>query len=294
MLNAAEPQQTEGQPSALPLITSTRDFLGSEQRIVDFILGNTDRAPHMTSAQLARASKTSEASVSRFCKKLGFKNYRAFQFSLARDLATQQDDVQITREVSIDDVAQSLANIKNAKVREIESTIDALDEDALRRVVDLFAHAGTVIFAAVGNTTAVALDASIKFGQLGMRSFASTISESATSLALTLKEGDLLVLISNSGRSQRLQRILRAARTGDATVILITGNTASPLARESDIVLRTVNYEALLTTADFTFSKISATLIIEVIYNFLLPLMPGARDAISGYEELIQPDKEME
>lgn len=37
-------------PSALPLITSSRQFLDSEQHIVDFILANTDRAPQMTSA----------------------------------------------------------------------------------------------------------------------------------------------------------------------------------------------------------------------------------------------------
>ena len=76
--------------------------------------------------------------------------------------------------------------------------------------------------------------------------------------------------------------------------MVITGDTDSPLARESDFVLRTINYEALLTTGDFTFSKISATLIIEVIYNFLLPEIPHARDAISRYEELIQADKELE
>ncbi|MDY2777939.1 MAG: MurR/RpiR family transcriptional regulator [Collinsella sp.] len=282
------------QPSALPLITSSRQFLASEQRIIDFILANTDRAPHMTGAQLARASRTSEASVSRFCKNLGFKNYRAFQFSLAHDLASQTEGTQITREVSLDDIGQSLANIKNTKIREIESTIDALDEEVLRRVVDLFAQAGTILFAAVGNTIAVAIDASIKFGQLGLKSIASTITESSTSLALTLHEGDLLVLISNSGKSQRLERVLKAAKTSGATVIIITNDTSSPLARQSDIVLQTVNYEALLTTVDFTFSKIPATLIIEVIYSFLLPQMPDARDAISGYEELIQPDKDME
>lgn len=280
-------------PSALPLIASTRNFLGSEQRIVDFILANTDRAPQMTSAQLARASSTSEASVSRFCKKLGFQNYRSFQFSLARDL-TARDSEQVTREVSLDDFAQSLANIKNAKQREIASTLDALDEDAIRRVVDLFSRAGLIMFAAVGNTNAVAIDAAIKFGQLGIRSVANTITESSTSLALTMRTSDVLVVISNSGKSQRLERITRAAKRGGATVIAICGSTHAPLARLADIVLRTVNYEALLTTVDFTFSKISATLIIEVIYSFLLSVLPGARDAISGYEELIQPDKDVE
>lgn len=280
-------------PSALPLITSSRRFLDSEQRIVDFILANPDRAPQMTSAQLARASSTSEASVSRFCRKLGFKNFRSFQFSLARDLAVQ-DDEQVTREVSLGDFAQSLANIKNAKQLEIASTLDALDEATMRRVVDLFSHADLIMFAAVGNTNAVAIDAAIKFGQLGIRSVANTITESSTSLALTMRENDVLVLISNSGKSQRLERIAHAAKRGGATVILICGNSHAPLARLADIVLRTVNYEALLTTVDFTLSKISATLIIEVIYSFLLSVLPGARDAISGYEELIQPDKEME
>ncbi len=285
---------TEEQPSALTLITSTRSFLDSEKRIVDFILKNPDKAPSMTSAQLAAASSTSEASVSRFCRRLGFSNYRAFQFSLARDLAIQRDGTQITREVTMEDVSQSIANIRHAKVREIESTLENLDEDVLRRVVDLFARAGMVLFAAVGNTNAVAIDAAIKFGQLGLRSFATTITESSTSLALSMREDDILFLISNSGKSKRLERVLHAAKQGGATVILITGDATSPLARMSDVVLRAVNYEALLTTVDFTFSKISATLIIEVIYSFLLTVIPHARDAISNYEELIQPDKEME
>lgn len=285
---------TEEQPSALALITSTRSFLDSEKRIVDFILKNPDKAPSMTSAQLAAASSTSEASVSRFCRRLGFSNYRAFQFSLARDLAIQRDGTQITREVTMEDVSQSIANIRHAKVREIESTLENLDEDVLRRVVDLFARAGMVLFAAVGNTNAVAIDAAIKFGQLGLRSFATTITESSTSLALSMREDDILFLISNSGKSKRLERVLHAAKQGGATVILITGDATSPLARMSDVVLKAVNYEALLTTVDFTFSKISATLIIEVIYSFLLTVIPHARDAISNYEELIQPDKEME
>lgn len=281
-------------PSALTLITSSQSLLESERRIVEFILANTESAPQMTSAQLARASSTSEASVSRFCRRLGFSNFRSFQFSLARDLAARAGDEQVTREVSLDDFEQSIANIKNAKIREIEATLDALDPSVLRKIVELFCKADLVMFAAVGNTNAVAIDAAIKFGQLGIRSVANTITESSTSLALTMREGDILVIISNSGKSQRLERILRAAKHGGATVILICGNTQAPLARLADIVLRTVNYEALLTTVDFTFSKISATLIIEAIYSFLLPQIPGARDAISRYEELIQGDKEVE
>lgn len=281
-------------PSVLPLLTASTSFLSSEQRIIDFILANTELAPQMTSAQLARSSGTSEASISRFCKKLGFKNYRSFQFSLARDLATRSGDERITGEVSLDDFEQSVTNIKNAKQREIATTLDALDVDTIKRVVELFKRAGLIVFAAVGNTNAVAIDASIKFGQLGLSSVATTITESSTALALTMGPNDVLVLISNSGKSKRLERILQGAKQGGATVIFIGGNMSSPLARNSDILLQTFSYEALLTTVDFSFSKISALVIIEAIYSFLLPEIDGARDAISRYEELIQGDKETE
>ena len=51
----------------------------------------------------------------------------------------------------------------------------------------------------MGNTNAVALDATFKFSQLGLRCMASTISETSIGFALTLRPGDVIVLISNSG-----------------------------------------------------------------------------------------------
>ena len=283
----------ESQPSALGLISSKRDFFETEQRIVEFILSNQADAAGMTLAQLARSSSTSEATVSRFCKRLGFGSYRSFQFSLARDVALAHDD-GVTREVSLDDIEQSLRNIQNAKINEIESTIRAIDPATLRSCGDAIRSAGCIQLAAVGNTHAVALDASIKFGQLGLRSATFEVSEAAKAYALTLRPGDVFIAISNSGKSRRLLDTMSAARSAGATCVVITGYPSSPLGSAADLVLQTVNHEALLTTGDFTFSKISAILVVEVLYNFLLPEIDDAREHISTYEELIGEDKDVE
>ena len=177
---------------------------------------------------------------------------------------------------------------------ELNATIDGIDHDTLAAVVHALKHAGVIEFAAVGNTNAVALDATFKFSQLGLRCMASTISETSIGFALTLRPGDVIVLISNSGKSRRLNRMAKAARNCGATVVVISSDSKSPLARLADYTFNTVNHEALLTTGDFAFSKISATMIIEVIYNFLLPEIEDAREHISYYEELIQPDKVVE
>ena len=280
--------------SALSLITSTRTFSDTEQRIVNFILQNRATAPSMTAAQLAHSSGTSEATVSRFCRKLGFGSYRSFQFSLARDLSVQNEKSGLTNEVSLDNVDQSLKNILATKTSEISATVRGIDQETLKAVVNIIASAGVIQIVAVGNTNTVAMDATFKFSQLGLRCVTHEISEIATGFALTLTPQDVMLIISNSGKSRRLNRMARAAHKAGASVVVITGDGDSPLALMADHLFLTVNHEAMLTTGDFAFSKISAILIIEIIYNFLLPTVPDAREHISYYEELIQPDKVIE
>ena len=72
--------------SVVTLLCSGMHFFNAEKRIADCVLEDTAGVAAMTSAELARCSSTSEATVTRFCKKLGFENYRAFQLALARDV----------------------------------------------------------------------------------------------------------------------------------------------------------------------------------------------------------------
>lgn len=283
-----------GELSALSLISSTREFSGTEQRIVDYILDHREEAPTMTAAQLARRSGTSEATISRFCKHLGFDNYRSFQFSLGRDLTLKHNGLDLDGEISLDNVEDSLKSILATKMGELEATLRGIDGACVRNVVKRLADANVIQIAAVGNTNSVALDATFKFSQLGLRCTTHEVNEIAVGFALTMQPKDALLVISNSGRSQRLMRVAQAAKNRDACVIAITGDEQSPLARLASYVLRTVNHEALLTTGDFAFSKISAMAIIETLYYFLLHEIEDGREHISRYEELIQPDKDVE
>lgn len=283
-----------GELSALSLISSTREFSGTEQRIVDYILNHREEAPTMTAAQLARRSGTSEATISRFCKHLGFDNYRSFQFSLGRNLTLKHNGLDLDGEISLDNVEDSLKSILATKMGELEATLRGIDGACVRNVVKRLAGANVIQIAAVGNTNSVALDATFKFSQLGLRCTTHEVNEIAVGFALTMQPKDALLVISNSGRSQRLMRVAQAAKNRGACVIAITGDEQSPLARLASYVLRTVNHEALLTTGDFAFSKISAMAIIETLYYFLLHEVEDGREHISRYEELIQPDKDVE
>ena len=77
--------------SALTPLCSGIRLYSAERRIADCILADVKWAATATSAELARGSGASEATVTRLCHKLGFENFRKFQLALARDVMEQQE-----------------------------------------------------------------------------------------------------------------------------------------------------------------------------------------------------------
>lgn len=277
--------------SALDVLCSDLDLFDAEQRIVQYILDQPRQAASMTSASLAQAAGASEATVSRLIKRLGFSGYRAFQLSLNRDIATSNPPDIAPSEISTSNVQGSLQTILNNKVSELEATAQKLDSDELHATLKLLREASIIQVAAVGNTIPVAMDAAFKFNQLGLRSITSEVSEKASAFSLTLNEHDLLVLISNSGKSRRLMQIAQVARQAHVPIVLLTSEAESPLAALSDHVLIAVNRERLLTTREFQLSRIPLTFIVEVLYYFLYAMLPDPKRQISRHELLMAPDK---
>lgn len=141
--------------SVVTLLCSGMHFFNAEKRIADCVLEDTAGVAAMTSAELAHCSSTSEATVTRFCKKLGFENYRAFQLALARDVMERQP-LEISNEVQLDNIPQSLQNILSNKIDEMSATINGINPENLQRVLELLQNAQLVQIAAVGNTIPVA------------------------------------------------------------------------------------------------------------------------------------------
>lgn len=77
--------------SAVTQLCSGLQLYSAERRIADCILADVKWASVATSAELAKASHSSEATVTRLCHKLGYANYRKFQLELARDVLEQQE-----------------------------------------------------------------------------------------------------------------------------------------------------------------------------------------------------------
>lgn len=253
--------------SALTLLCSGIQLYSAEQRIADCILADVKWAASATSAELARQSQASEATVTRLCHKLGFESYRKFQLALARDVMEQQEAEKSHAAAPPDRMRSILQKFLVNKQEEVRATVQALDADQLRAAL---ACLNAVEVAAASHNLSIALEASVKFGSLGKRCVASAIPEKTRAFAATLTKNDLLLVISGTGRNPALEEVARLARENGAAILLITSDRHSPLAQQADHVLLASNREQRLVVGDHAPSQLSALLVIEVLYYLML------------------------
>ena len=278
--------------SVIGVICSSYDsFFDSEKKIANCIMERKREVVDMTVAELAQASGASDASVSRFCRRCGFKGFHQLKMTLARELS-EESQASVGNVISRRDIGQSLQNILANKTEEIRQTVAMMDPENLDRILDIIQKARMVQLVAVGNTIPVALDAAFKFNQLGIPAATGTILETQTAYAFNLGKKDVIIAISNSGVSRRLIRILEGASGNGVTVISITNNPESPVAKLSDYHITTATREKLL-REDFLFSRVPATMVIEILYLLLSVSIRGAEENVRRHETAIMEDKQL-
>lgn len=280
--------------SVVGIICASYDrFFEAEKKIADCIKARKEEVVEMTVAELAKASQTSDATVSRFCRRCGFKGFQSLKMALAKEVMEErQKAVQVSNDIDRNDKRQSMQNILANKVAELTDTVNLMDEDALEQALVLLERADLVQVSAVGNTVPVALDCAFKLNQLGIRAVSGSVWDGEAARAFNLSSKDVLLVISNSGTSRRLQDLAEGAKENGAHIIIITNNGNSPLAQISDVKLITATREKLL-TKKFWFSRITAMLVVEILYLFLFTSKKDAAAHIRRHEEVIRPDKEM-
>ena len=269
-----------------------KQFFDAEKKIADYIMENKKNVVDMTVAELAQASDTSDATVSRFCRRCGFKGFQSLKMALAKEvLEEERNSLQVSNEIRRDSLPQSLQNILANKMAEMTGTIGMMEPDNLETILRILENAETIQFAAVGNTIPVAMDGAFKFNQLGLRSVSGSIWEAQTAFTYNLSPRDVVVVISNSGTSRRLLTLAQGAHENGARVIVITNNASSPLAKASDYKIITATREKLL-TGEFWFSRIPSMLVIETLYLLLYVSKKDAVAHIRRHEDAIRPDKQ--
>lgn len=202
----------------------------SERKVADVILADPTSATSMSIATLAQAASVSEPTVNRFCRSFLAKGYPDFKIKLAQSLAGGTPYVSRAVEPN-DGAADYTQKIFGATIAALDEARRQADPQRIERVVDYLIQAKQVHFFGLGASGAVAQDAQHKFFRFNLPVTAYIDVLMQRMVASTCRTGDVVVVISWTGRTRELVDIARLARDSGAVVLGITA-PGSPLARE--------------------------------------------------------------
>ena len=210
-------------------------FSKSEKKVAEAILANPQTAIHSSIATLANLSDVSEPTVNRFCRRLDTKGFPDFKLHLAQSLANGTP--YVNRNVDENDGPEEYTNkIFESTMAALDIAKQSADINTINRVVDLLTQARKISFFGLGSSASVAHDALNKFFRFNVPVvyFEDIVMQRMSTM--NSGDGDVIVLISHTGRTKSLVEIAQIARANDATVIGITAKD-SPLGRECSYVL---------------------------------------------------------
>ena len=220
----------------LEKITTEFDTLSkSERKVAEVILASPTTVIHASIATLAKQANISEPTVNRFCRRLDTKGYPDFKLHLAQSLANGTP--YVNRHVDENDSVDEYTNkIFDSTLANLEMARKSLDTSLINRAVDVLTQANKISFFGLGASAIVAHDAQNKFFRFNVPVvyFDDILMQRMSSINST--QGDVVVVISHTGRTKPLVEVAAMARENDAIVIGIT-DANTPLAKECNIIL---------------------------------------------------------
>lgn len=234
------------------------------QRIAEYALEAPDRVIYHSVTELAEAASSSEGSVIRLCKDLGFRGFQDFKLALATDLATAPKDKLRT----LAEQGLITAAVQHAETA-IRETGQLLELAQVERVAAHILSADRIDVYGVGASGVIAHYVEYKLLRLGLSVQAFVDPHLAAMSAARLTDSSVAIGVSSSGSVVDTVYALQTARAAEAFTVALTNRARSPMTAASSAVLLASNPESPLTGGAIP-SKIGQLLVLDVLFSSLL------------------------
>lgn len=250
--------------SALPSLSK------AECRVAEQILANPGDAVAANIGALAGKALTSEATVVRFSKKVGFSGYPDLRIALAAELGRSAAEGHVDGfailDIGPDDSLQDIvAKVGALDAQAINDTVAHLDIEVLGTVAEAIASGVRLEIYGIGASGLVAVDLEHKLRRIGLPAVASTDGHAALTSAAVLPSDGMAIGISHSGTTLDVVDPLILARSRGATTLAITNFSPSALTEAADLVLTTAARESTLRAGAMA-SRAAQLTVVDCLY----------------------------
>ncbi|MFW6029394.1 MAG: MurR/RpiR family transcriptional regulator [Halanaerobiales bacterium] len=237
----------------------------AEKKVAKFILNNREEVIHLSITKLASKAGVSEATVVKFCQHIGYSGYQELKIMIAQANKGGKHE-HIYGEIEADDNNKEIINkIFQIYDQSLHNTKKLLDDKKITKAIEAIINSKRIFFFGFGASGIVAEDSELKFKRINYLAESIKDNHRQKTMASLLSNEDLVVAISDSGRTKELLESLKIAKKAGAKIMAITSNMGSPVTDISDIVLLTSSKETPFRGSALA-SRMAQLAVIDVLF----------------------------
>lgn len=255
------------------MISMQPNFTMSENEIAQYVMNNPESIISCTISAVAKETGTSEASINRFCKKLGFKGFNSLKIALAQDSFYNK----MNQSAHSNQGGNILSSVSQDYQRILLNTTAMLDEGTVKQVAQMIKQAEMIYVFALSETAIIAAEFVNKLNLVGIR--AKSVTE-ITEISITvshIRKHDFAIFVVSSIFVRDLVPSITMCRSRGAKTLAITSY-------ESPQLNELVDYK--LVTSDTITAQNSVSIsnnliflyVVDMIYTVLLADDKSLRD----------------
>lgn len=247
-----------------------------ESSIINFITTRPNEVIEMSMEEFANITYTSRSTISRFCKKYGYKGFNELRMQLAIEMNLYLKDSQTrvgTLPFDLNDNPFNIVNNYSAQaIYSITETMRANSADTLLAVAKKIVEANEIIFIGIEFSGIVAKDAFTHFNKIGKSCRYFVEGYEMVNYSKYARPTDLVFAFSYSGATKFCLETIKLVTQRNATVVSVTTNSKNKLADISNMNLYVNSIDD--PTHNLSLSSRTSTLVLmDAIYCLVLSLM---------------------
>lgn len=252
------------------------NFTKSEHKLYEHIKINMETVMYNSLTELSELCDVGEATILRFCRKVGFGGYQDFKLAVAQELS-------IVKQMASGSDDTYMERIRSNFKQVIDDTYEVIDPIALQKAIDCIKKSAEVLVYGVGHSGVTALDLQSRFLRIGKNVAVVADPHFQMMRSCSVDAQTVVIAISLTGSTKDIVDAVKKAKENHATVIAITNYTKSALTKLSDIVLMTSGKENPLDGGSMV-AKVSQLFVIDMLCTGL---------ALEGLESALMYKQEM-
>lgn len=234
------------------------DLTPVEKNIADYFL-KTKNITDFSAKAIADLLYVSEASLTRFAKKCGYKGFREFIYSL-----------KISANASADNVNEIIQKVTSSYKHILDKNLQLINETQMETLAFSISKSKRILIYGMGISGIVAQEFKLRLMRLGILVDAVTDAHLMKVSSALVDENHLIIALSISGKTKELLNGIKIAKEHGAYVVLLTASKSPELLNHCCDDIIPVAAPKNFTTGTLISPQFPLLIMLDIFYSYYL------------------------